>query len=173
MGCGPSSRRRDADTFSSVVEEKTVERVETNKKNTLTRVNQYKVDKMLGKGAFGAVYSATDEKSEIVAIKVMDKAELRKKSKAIPGKPGLGGRPGLSKPGMSPKPGPAASGGTRGHTSPRACAPASSVADRRSQPRGLLPVASRASHAAGHGLSASLPLRAGGGRTPGFTRSIF
>ena len=94
MGCGPSSRRRDADTFSSVVEEKTVERVETNKKNTLTRVNQYKVDKMLGKGAFGAVYSATDEKSEIVAIKVMDKAELRKKSKAIPGKPGLGGRPG-------------------------------------------------------------------------------
>ena len=112
MGCGPSSRRRDADTFSSVVEEKTVERVETNKKNTLTRVNQYKVDKMLGKGAFGAVYSATDEKSEIVAIKVMDKAELRKKSKAIPGKPGLGGRPGLSKPGMSPKPGPAASGGT-------------------------------------------------------------
>ena len=85
MGCS-GSRRRDADDFVDVEETK-VERIEQ-KRNTITRVNQYHIEKVLGKGAFGEVYSAIDHKSEPVAIKLMDKGELRKKSRGIGKRPG-------------------------------------------------------------------------------------
>ena len=100
MGCCQSAgiRRREvtAQGGKIVVEEHEATNIETSKgSKTLTRVNQYKLETELGKGAFGAVYKAADQTGAYVAIKLMEKGELRKKSK------GLGGRP--KGPSMSPK----------------------------------------------------------------------
>ena len=96
MGCGPSSQRRRSVVLTSVVEEHTAETIETKKdSNTLTRVNQYKIERVLGKGAFGEVYLALDQNHETVAVKVMDKGELRKKSKQL-------GKPAMKRPGAKP-----------------------------------------------------------------------
>jgi hypothetical protein len=101
--CGPNKRRED-DIFESIVVDSKAEKVETTGskdsigKEAITKVNQYRIQKMLGKGSFGAVYSATDQHNQIVAVKLMDKGELRKKSKGLgkpkgPGRPGMLGKP--------------------------------------------------------------------------------
>ena len=91
-------KAHDPSSASLEVSENQLERVETKGVNTLSRVNQYSIEQKLGKGAFGAVYRATDLNKELVAIKVMEKSELRKASGA-----GLrrapGSRPGMAKPG--------------------------------------------------------------------------
>jgi len=45
----------------------------------LERVNQYQIKKLLGKGAYGAVYQAADDNGELVAIKVLDRSLLKRK----------------------------------------------------------------------------------------------
>ena len=96
-------KKRRSAAKDKVVEETKEANVVTNKNaKDITRVNQYKIEKKLGAGAFGAVYEALDQNQESVAIKVMDKGELRKKSR------GLGKRP------MGPKGG--ASGDASGAT---------------------------------------------------------
>ena len=93
---GPT-RRKDDDAEVVHVD---VDRIDADGK-TLQRVNQYQIEKQLGKGAFGAVYRAVDDtRNQVVAIKVMDKAELKKKTRML-GKPPLP-KPGLTKPGMKP-----------------------------------------------------------------------
>ena len=74
--------------------EKTVENIETKSGSTLLkRVNQYWIKGLLGKGAFGAVYQASDElRGDVVAIKLMDKGRLREKTKRL-GKPKQIGKP--------------------------------------------------------------------------------
>ena len=74
--------------------EKTVENIETKSGSTmLKRVNQYWIKGLLGKGAFGAVYQASDElRGDVVAIKLMDKGRLREKTKRL-GKPKQIGKP--------------------------------------------------------------------------------
>jgi serine/threonine protein kinase len=93
MGCQTSKLRRRSVPVQGakvIVEEGVLQSVETSKNsNTLTRVNQYKLEQVLGKGSFGAVYRAADAQGVYVAIKVMEKGELRKKSKGI-GRPQLG-----------------------------------------------------------------------------------
>ena len=97
MGCSTSKQaRRGAGDGDEDVVERSIERIETRrggggagggKDGDIARVNQYKIEAFLGKGAFGAVYRAVDEvRNEMVAVKVMNKAELRKKSKAIGGR---------------------------------------------------------------------------------------
>ena len=85
--CGKSAaRRREAKNGSDdEVIEHEVERIETKSgSSVLTRVNQYKMEAMLGKGAFGAVYRASDTaQGDVVAVKVMEKGELRKKTKQL------------------------------------------------------------------------------------------
>ena len=89
--CPRKIRRRgvpqDVSGVKVQVEENKLEHVEQGKHNTLTRVNQYKIESILGKGNFGAVYRALDHNQEYVAIKVMEKAEIRKKSKGLQGRP--------------------------------------------------------------------------------------
>ncbi|KOO34539.1 calcium calmodulin-dependent protein kinase kinase 1 [Chrysochromulina tobinii] len=90
MGAGCSCRRerRDVDNVRRV-EERTVETIERKAGSmTLARVNQYRMEQVLGKGSFGAVYRASDmARRDAVAVKVMDKAELRKKMKQLGNKP--------------------------------------------------------------------------------------
>jgi serine/threonine protein kinase len=71
------------------VEERTVETIERKAGSmALARVNQYRMEQVLGKGSFGAVYRASDmARRDAVAVKVMDKAELRKKMKQLGNKP--------------------------------------------------------------------------------------
>ncbi len=53
----------------------------------------YWIKGLLGKGAFGAVYQASDElRGDVVAIKLMDKGRLREKTKRL-GKPKQIGKP--------------------------------------------------------------------------------
>ena len=62
-----------------MVRERSLERFETANRG-LKAVNQYSVERLLGKGTFGAAYSAVDDdKRERVAIKMIEKGELRKK----------------------------------------------------------------------------------------------
>jgi len=90
MGAACSCRRerRDVDNVRKV-EERTVETIERKAGSmTLARVNQYRMEQVLGKGSFGAVYRASDmARRDAVAVKVMDKAELRKKMKQLGNKP--------------------------------------------------------------------------------------
>ena len=93
-------KRRDvtAQGAEIIVEDHQLTNIETSKNsNTLTKVNQYKLEQPpLGKGSFGAVYKASDPAvGEYVAIKVMEKGELRKKSKGLGGRPKgpMGGKP--------------------------------------------------------------------------------
>ena len=97
--CGATRRIKTPDLENSVeVIQRSAERVETaSGSNTLKRVNQYKMEDKLGQGAYGAVYRAFDERTgEVVAIKVMEKGELRKKMQGFSHV--AGGKPGLSKP---------------------------------------------------------------------------
>ena len=91
MGAACSCRRRRVRDVDDVrkVEERTVETIERKAGSmTLARVNQYRMEQVLGKGSFGAVYRASDmARGDAVAVKVMDKAELRKKMKQVGNKP--------------------------------------------------------------------------------------
>ena len=85
--CKAQAQRREVSSVESIqVEESSVESIETKSGSltTLARVNQYRMETVLGTGSFGAVYRASDSaRGDVVAIKVMDKTELRKKTKKI------------------------------------------------------------------------------------------
>ena len=83
--CGKPQRRREFDSGEASVLENSLEKIETKSgTSVISRVNQYKIADVLGKGAYGAVYRAVDTaRGDVVAIKVMEKGELRKKTKQI------------------------------------------------------------------------------------------
>ena len=46
---------------------------------TIERVNNYKMEKLLGTGSYGSVYRACDDEGGLVAIKVLDKSFVKRK----------------------------------------------------------------------------------------------
>ena len=64
-----------------VVKEGTAQLTKSSKDSSqLKKLNQYTIQKMLGQGAYGQVFMASDERGETVAIKVINKSVLKKKS---------------------------------------------------------------------------------------------
>ncbi len=64
----------------AVAEQSYARRVETSRRDSssLTRVNQYLLGRMLGRGAFGTVFEGTDDQKQLVAIKVLDSSVIKK-----------------------------------------------------------------------------------------------
>ena len=54
-------------------------RVKMNKDEDITHINDYKMDKILGQGAYGIVYKANGPEHGEVAVKVLNKSVLTKK----------------------------------------------------------------------------------------------
>ena len=48
--------------------------------NQLKKLNEYTIQRKLGQGAYGQVFMASDERGETVAIKVINKSVLKRKS---------------------------------------------------------------------------------------------
>ena len=48
--------------------------------NQLKKLNEYTIQRKLGQGAYGQVFMASDERGETVAIKVINKSMLKRKS---------------------------------------------------------------------------------------------
>ena len=59
------------------------ENVRMNKKEEITHINDYNMDKILGQGAYGTVYKASGTARGDVAVKVLNRSVLSKKSTAL------------------------------------------------------------------------------------------
>jgi len=74
--CGPR-RVRVADEQTEVV---TTQLTESTRHKPLTKVGEFRIGKLLGRGAFGAVYEGIDANGRLVAIKVLDKSLLKRRA---------------------------------------------------------------------------------------------
>ena len=76
---GKTTRPRET-SIDNVVAENTVKKTVENKDSgQLKKLNQYTMHTLLGQGAYGQVYRASDDRGETVAIKVINKSVLKKK----------------------------------------------------------------------------------------------
>ena len=64
------------------VAETTLTKITHKSELDIKQVNEYKFEKILGTGSYGAVYSARDKRGELVAVKVL-KSSVLKKRKAL------------------------------------------------------------------------------------------
>lgn len=63
--------------FQSTTEAKVEEQI--TEKGISKKVNQYVIQEQLGRGAYGAVHRAVDDKGEEYAVKIISKSYLKKK----------------------------------------------------------------------------------------------
>jgi len=74
----PKPRERNS-SVDHAVEENTARTRVSSETGQIKKVNQYELHTMLGQGAYGQVYQATDDKGETVAVKVINKSLLKRR----------------------------------------------------------------------------------------------
>ena len=84
--CGaPKPRERNSSVDHTVEESTAATSKVSSETGRIKKVNQYNLHTMLGQGAYGQVYQATDDKGETVAVKVINKSLLKRRRMGVGG----------------------------------------------------------------------------------------